>query len=210
MQIETIESLKSAQAKTPPLTTRTVQRGKGRVNNFRAFSLACHVLRYLVRDQLTTVELSAASGAKYDSCQRIVCVAREAGLIKQTGFGESARGIKPMKYSIDFDQGLSPMGTMTIIDQALLRIRNGTQFTDAVRKGFAERFGLELEVDPGFVNVYTYRTKLGPLSPPQDMWIEGFTRAWALFPWALLDWQKQAVADRRERRDDAKKRGIYV
>lgn len=205
--VDTTESLK---ARDRQLTTRNVQRGVPRVNNFRAFTLAAHVLRYLIRNELTTVELAAISQTKYDSTQRIVAVAREAGLIKPCGLGTSSRGTKPTKYTIDLDQGLAPMGSMTIIDQATLHIRNGTDFVEAIRKGFLERFGLVLLVDPGFVDAYTYKTSLGSLSPPQEMWIEGFTRGWALYPTALLEWQKRQVAERRDRKDSERKRGIFV
>lgn len=200
----TIEDLKKREK---ALTTRTVQRG-ARVTNYRAFSLACHILRFLIKQELTTVELCEVSGVKYDSCVRLVTVAREAGLIKPTGFGQSARGTKPMKHTIDLDQGLTSMGTMTIIDQAVLHIGRGMDYTEAVRKGFMERFGLMLYVDPGFVDNYTYKTAYGALSPPQEMWVEGFRRGWDLYPMALLDWQKRAVIERREAKDSARRKGL--
>ncbi len=190
-----------------PLNTRTVQRGP-RLTNYRAFTLACHILRYFIKRELTTVELCVASGAKYDSCARLVTVAREAGLIKPTGFGQSERGTKPMKYTMDLEQGVTDVGTMTVIDQAVLHIGRGMDYAEAVRKGFMERFGLMLYVDPGFVDNYTYKTGHGSLTPPQEMWIEGFARGWALYPAALLDWQKRAVIERREAKDSARRKGL--
>lgn len=82
-------------------TARTETGTKNRERSMRAFTLACHLLKFLVHRNLTMVELAAISGCSYHSALRIIKAGRKNGLIKVSGYGTSNRGTKPFKYTLD-------------------------------------------------------------------------------------------------------------
>lgn len=104
------------------------------------------------------------------------------------------------------------MAGVTIIDQATRQIGLGLAYAEAARAAFWEKFGLRLEVDPGFVDDYNYcvRDGLGnvaDLALPHVKWVEGFREGWLRYQAALVDWQKEKMSYDRQNNHKAKERG---
>lgn len=77
---------------------RTVPTSEGRR---RSFNMTCLIVKCLLKQSLTTVEMAVASGVSYATCQRFVQSGMKTGLLRIDGFGISERGVKPLRYTIN-------------------------------------------------------------------------------------------------------------